>query len=352
MIPAVPRPRRLADLARELGLPLHGAGGELLVRGAAPLADAGPSDLSALYDARFLEAALASRAGALIVPEDQVERFGDRPVLAASSPKAAFARAIALLYPEPDPAPGVDPRAVIGRDVVLGEGVSIGPLAVVGDGCRLGDRVVVGPGAVLLGEVKVGEDTRIHPGVVVYPRTEIGRRCRLLAGAVIGAPGFGVAVDADGRTVRLPQLGRVVLEDDVEVGANTAVDRAMFGETRVGAGTRLDNLVQVGHNVHLGRNVLVAAQTGFAGSCRVGDGTLVGAQAGVGDHVRVGARAVLATRTGVVADVGEGEAVAGFPAMPLATWRRLVAVLRRLPDRWRLLAGKGGGKESKGREEA
>jgi len=348
-----PRPRPLGELARALGLLLRGGGEDLLVHGAAPLDKAGPADLAALYDPRFVDAARASRAGALVVPEDVADRFPDRPVLPAAAPKAVFARAIHLLYPEPSPEPGVDPRAVVGRDVVLGEGVAIGPLACIGDGCRLGNRVVVGPGAVLLPGVTVGEDTRIHPGVVVYPGTEIGRRCRLLAGAVIGAPGFGVALDADGTTVRLPQLGRVVLEDDVEIGANTTVDRAMFGETRIGAGTRLDNLVQVGHNVRLGRNVLVAAQTGFAGSSSVGDGTLIGAQAGVGDHVRVGTGAVLATRAGVLKDVADGAAVAGFPAMPLATWRRVVTILRRLPEAWRRLGRRGGGREKEeGREEA
>ncbi len=354
MIPRVPRPRALRELARALGLPLRGGGGDAGIRGAAPLDAAGPGDLAALYDPRFADAARASRAGALIVPEEVADRFPDRPVLPSRAPKADFARAIELLYPEPSPEPGVDTRAVLGRDVVLGHEVSIGPLAHVGDGCRLGDRVVIGPGAVLLEGVVVGADTRIHPGVIVYPGTEIGRRCRLLAGAVIGAPGFGVAVDAEGRTVRLPQLGRVVLEDDVEIGANTTVDRAMFGETRIGAGTRLDNLVQVGHNVRFGRNVLVAAQSGFAGSSSVGDGTLVGAQAGVGDHVRVGGRAVLATRSGVLKDVADGEAVAGFPAMPLAAWRRLVVILRRLPETWRRIGGRGADrdKKAKGREEA
>ncbi len=352
MIRRPPRPRPLGELARALGLPLRGGGEDLVVRGAAPLDTAGPGDLAALYDARFIDAARASRAGALVVPEDVADRFAGRPVLPARAPKATFARAIELLYPEPPAPPGVDPRAVLGRDVHLGEGVSIAPLAFIGDGCRLGNRVTVGPGAILLEGVVVGDDTRIHAGVVVYPGTGIGRRCRLLGGAVIGAPGFGVAVDADGTTVRLPQLGRVVIEDDVEIGANTTVDRAMFGETRIGAGTRLDNLVQVGHNVHLGRNVLVAAQAGFAGSSSVGDGTLVGAQAGVGDHVRVGTRAVLATRAGVLKDVGDGAAVAGFPAMPLATWRRLVAILRRLPGAWRRLGDRGVRAKEEGREEA
>ncbi len=349
MIPRVPHPLPLGELARALGLPLLGGGEDVVVRGVGPLEAAGPEDLAALHDPRRVDEAAASRAAVLVVPEDLAGRFAGRPVLPARAPRAALARAIEVLYPEAAPEPGVDPRAVIGRDVVLGRGVTVGPLAVIGDGCRLGEGVIVGPGAVLHAGVTVGAGSRVHAGVVVYPGTAIGRRCRLLAGAVIGAPGFGVAVDGEGNTVRLPHLGTVVLEDDVEIGANTTVDRALFGETRVGAGTRLDNLVQVGHNVRLGRNVLVAAQAGFAGSSRVGDGTLVGAQAGVGDHVEVGARSVLAARAGVLQDLGDGAAVAGFPAMPLPAWRRLVAILRRLPGTWRRLTARG---EDGGREEA
>ncbi|MBP7146189.1 MAG: UDP-3-O-(3-hydroxymyristoyl)glucosamine N-acyltransferase [Acidobacteria bacterium] len=336
MIPAGSRPWKLGELASALGLP-HTGDPQFVVRSAGALGEAGPEQLSALYDAARLAEAQCSRAGALIVPRGSEGGFAGRPVLPSAAPKAAFARAIALLHPAPSPPAGVHATAVLAAGVVLGRDVAVGPGAVLGERCQLGDRVVVGAGAVLLADVEVGEETVIHPRAVIYPRTTIGPRCLLLAGCVVGAPGFGHAIDERGRAVRIPHLGRVVLEEEVEIGANATVDRASFGETRLKARSRIDNLVQVAHNCELGEDAMIAALSGLAGSSRMGRNTVMGGQSGLADHVSVGDGSVVAAKTAVFHDVGPGEIVAGIPAMPIARWRRIVSLQGKLPELWRAL---------------
>jgi len=175
--------------------------------------------------------------------------------------------------------------------------------------------------------------------VVVYPQTTIGPRSTLLAGAVVGAPGFGHAVDEAGRALRIPHVGRVVIEEDCEVGANTTIDRATFGETRIRSRARLDNLVQIGHNVDVGPDCMLAGQSGIAGSTRLGRGVLMGGQSGIADHRTVGDGSIVAAKSAVLSDLESGQVVAGIPAMPMARWRRLVAIQSRLPELWRRVVG-------------
>lgn len=318
-----------------------------MVEGAADLASAGLRELAGVFDGKHLSAAQSSSAGVLIVPVALASSFAGRPVLASGAAKASFAKAMTLLYPVERPPAGVHPSAVLGRGVVLGDGVHVGPHVSIGDSVSLGASSVIGAGAVLMDEVQIGVEVWIHPRAVIYPRTLIGDRCVIFAGAVIGAPGFGQARDESGRAVRLPHLGRVVLEADVEVGANSTVDRATFGETRLAQRARLDNLVQVGHNARVGADALIAAQSGLSGSSTLGDGAMMGGQSGLADHVTVGAGSAVAAKSAVFSDVGPREMVAGVPAIPISRWRRIVAVQSRLPELWKRLnaAVEGKGEE-------
>lgn len=334
---------RLDRLAGALGLEFRGRP-ETEVRGAAELAGAGETDLSALFDPRWKGAALSSRAGVLVVSPEMVQDFGERPLLVSRYPRADFARAIDLICPEPVSVPGIHPTVQMGLEVQIGTGVWVGAGSLISDRCKIGNRVRIGPGCVVLDEVELAEDVVIHPRVVLYPRTSIGARSVVLAGAVIGSPGFGFAPSPSG-PVRVPHLGRVVIEPDVEIGANTTVDRATFGETRIGAGTKLDNLVQVAHNVEIGPQVLMASQSGLSGSSRLGRGVVVGGQSGLADHVSVGDGGIVAAKTAVFSDVGPGEAVAGIPAGPAARWRRIAALQNRLPEMWRALRSLTSGQE-------
>jgi UDP-3-O-[3-hydroxymyristoyl] glucosamine N-acyltransferase len=349
VIPRTAKAWRLGELAAALGAECAGER-STRVDGVASLDRAGPSDLAAVYDARAAAMAAASEAGVLVAEPALCEQLAGRPLLLGAAPKALFARAIELVCPRATAATGVHPSAQVGRDVVIGEGSSVGPLVAIGDGCRIGTGVVIGPGSVLLDGVVIGDRAVLHPRVVVYPKTEIGADCELLAGAVVGAPGFGHARDAEGRVVRVPHLGRVVLGQSVEIGANSTVDRATFGVTRIGDRTKIDNLVQIGHNADVGTDVMIAAQSGVSGSSTVEDGVVMGGQSGVADHIRVGRGAAVAAKTAVMQDVREREVVAGSPAIPIRRWRRVVAVQARLPEMWAALRGIRSSRSDRSRE--
>jgi UDP-3-O-[3-hydroxymyristoyl] glucosamine N-acyltransferase len=333
MIPAGRRTWKLAELAGALGVDFAGEAAVEL-SGVEDLASAGPGDLAALYDAGQADRAEASNAGALVVQSSAAERLAGKNLLIAGSPKAALARAAALLRPPGRPETGVHPAAVVSEEAELADDVHVGPGATIGALCRVGSGSIIGPGAVLLDEVEIGREVWIHPRVVVYPRTVIGDRAQIFAGAVIGAPGFGHAHDEEGRAVRIPHLGRVVVDEDAEIGANTCVDRASFGETRIGARAKLDNLVQVGHNADIGPDVMIAGQSGVSGSSRLGRGVVMGGQSGLADHVTVGERSSVAAKTAVFHDVEPGQTVAGVPAQPISKWRRMIAAQAKLPEIW------------------
>lgn len=238
-----------------------------------------------------------------------------RTVVVVEDPKAAFARVIAHLFPELHE-PGVHAGAFVHPSAVLGAGVVVYPGAHVGAGCE------------------IGEGTVIFPNVVLYPGTRLGRRCRVHAGAVLGSDGFAYQ-PGPGGPLKVPHIGGLSVGDDVEIGANSTIDRGLLEDTVVGSGSKLDNLVQVGHNVQLGRAVILAAQVGLAGSVALGDGVLVGGQAGVADHVRLGSGARVGAQSGVGHDVAPGEAVLGTPAVPARLAKRIFAVWKQLPAWWR-----------------
>ena len=302
---------------------------ERRITGVAALEEAGPGDLSFFTNPRYREAALVSRAGAILVGADT--ELPGRDLLEAEEPYLALAEILDRIYPEAAPSAGVSPDARLGNHVRLGRDVAIDPFAVIGHGCVLGDGVAIGAGCVVGERCTLGDGARLYPRVVLYPRTEIGARCRIHSGVVLGGDGFGYATSR-GIHRKVPQLGRVVLEDDVEIGANTTIDRGTIGETRIGAGTKIDNLVMLGHGVVVGAHSILAGQVGIAGSTRIGQHVVLGGQVGAIGHLRIGDRVMAAARAAIYSDVDDGAVVGGMPAMDHKVWRKTQATLKVLPE--------------------
>ncbi len=319
---------KLSALARALGGEVVGSG-DVDVTGLAEPDRARPGMIVMVREARDLPHAEASEASALLLP--QTLSSARKPAIRTPNVRVAFARMIALLSPEPPTAAGIHPTAVLGQGTTLGPDCSIGPYVVIGDGCTLGAGVVVHASSTIGRQVSVGDRSVLYPHVTIYDRSVIGRHVVLHAGVVIGSDGFGYAPEA-GQQIRIPHVGRVVLDDEVEVGANTTIDRATLGETHIGAGTKIDNLVQIGHNVRIGKNVVIVAGVDIAGSVTIGDGAILAGQAGIVDHVEVGAGATVLVRGLVAKDVPPGAVVSGMPARPHRDELKLQATLRRLPD--------------------
>jgi UDP-3-O-[3-hydroxymyristoyl] glucosamine N-acyltransferase len=319
---------RLGDLAAAVGGCVRG-NADRIIRGVAALEDAGPDDLSFFTNAKYRDALTGSKAGAILVGPG-IELAG-RDILEVPEPYVALAGILARFDHEVPPPPGVSSDARVGAGAVLGRDVAIGAFAVIGEGARLGDRVVVGEGSIIGAACEIGEGTQLRPRVVLYPRTAVGARCLLHAGVVLGGDGFGFAT-SKGVHRKVPQLGRVVVEDDVEIGANSTVDRGTLGETRIGAGTKIDNLVMIAHGVVIGPNGLFAAQTGIAGSTRIGRNVTFAGQSGAIGHLRIGDGAIVAAKAAVYADVGDKAFVAGIPAVDHRSWKRAQASFKALPE--------------------
>lgn len=319
-----------SELAQALDAELEGA--DRALAGAAPLESAGETDLAFAGSAKSFAAARSSLAGCLIVPEEYGAADG-QSIIRSTSPRAAFAQALALLYPARAIHPGIHASAQLEEDIAVASTAEVGPLCTVGRGSVIGPYTRLGPGCHLGRDVHLGSHCLIHAHATLYDHTRVGDRVILHSGCVLGADGFGFA-PSGGRWVKFPQVGRVEIEDDVEIGANSCVDRAALGRTRIGAGTKLDNMVHVGHNCDIGRNVVVAAQTGFSGGVRVGDGAIIGGQVGIGDKARIEAGAVLGSGSGVLTSkiVRAGQPVWGTPARPLKEYLEQLALFRKLPE--------------------
>ena len=296
------------------------------------LAAAGPGDLSILTSAVYREEARASRAGALLVGREEDGLAQD--LLVCPDPAWALGELLRRFHPPPPAEPGAHPTAVVAASAQVDPTATLGPHVVVGDGSRVEARAVLHAGVVVGRSCRVGPDSVLHPRVVLYDGTELGARVVVHAGAVLGADGFGYAAHG-GALVKVPQVGRVVIEDDVEIGANSAVDRATLEETRIGAGSKLDNLVQVGHNVRLGRGCVLCGQAGIAGSTRLGDGVVLAGQSGVSGHIELGDGVQVAAKSAVLQSVPAGSKVAGIPAVALGEWRRQASRLARLGELFR-----------------
>ncbi len=303
----------------------------------APIDTAGESELAFIGTRKAETEAENSAAGCLLVPLEWAGA-GHRTVIRVAEPRTAFARAMSRFYPTAELKPGVHPSAVVGR-VEMGALVYIGPHVVIGDGSRLGVATSIEAGCSIGKRVVLGDGCILHPNVTIYDNVDIGRGTILHSGCVIGADGFGYVME-HGRWHKFPQVGRVEIGEFVEIGANSCVDRAALGVTSIGEGTKLDNMVHVGHNCRIGRHVVVAAQTGFSGSVVVEDYAVIGGQVGIGDKARIESRATLGSGCGVLSSkiVRSGETVWGTPARPLKQHLETLANLAKLPDLRRELA--------------
>jgi len=302
---------------------------ERVVTGVTDLASAGPDDLTYVADHEHLESARASRAGAFIAPHGLTGL--PAPALHCREPRRALATVLHLFHPAVERAPGIDESARVAADARVHPTASIAALAVVESGAVIGARAWVGPLVYVGAGVTVGDGCLLHPHVVIYGGCRLGRRVLVHAGAVIGADGFGFIPDRD-VPVKIPQVGTVIVEDDVEIGANSTIDRATLGETVIGRGTKIDNLVHIGHNVEVGERCLMAAQSGISGSCRIGNDVIMGGQVGLADHVSIGDGAMLAGGTAVMRDVPAGQRFAGRWARPATLSHRIWIAEAQLPD--------------------
>ena len=318
----------LRELASALGCALRG-NGEVEVQRVRGIEDSGPGDLTFVANRRYVTRLSTTRASAVIVSPELDTAL---PSLLSPNPYLAYARAARLLHPEQRPAAGVHPTAFVDPTAERAEDVHVGALAVVGPRVRVGARTVLHPQVVLYPEVAIGEDCVLHSGVQVRERCRLGRRVIVQNGAVIGADGFGFARDQDGCYEKIPQVGIVVIEDDVEIGALSAIDRASMGETRIGRGTKLDNLVQVGHSVTIGEHTVLAGQVGVAGSTRIGNRVTLAGQVGVAGHLTIGDGVVATAQTGIPSSVEAGEVISGYPAIDNREWLKASAVFTRLPE--------------------
>jgi UDP-3-O-[3-hydroxymyristoyl] glucosamine N-acyltransferase len=320
---------KVREIARLVG---GEAQGELEkdISGVAALGTAGERDLAFAEGELALRRATGSSAGCVLVPEGNAVE--GRTTIAVKNLRLAFIRAAEALHPPPAARPGIHPTALIAAGARLGPGVGVGPYAVVESGAIVGAGTSLGAGAYLGEGVELGERCLLYPRVSVYPGVKVGNRVILHAGVVLGSDGFGYLF-AEGRHQKFPQMGGLVIEDDVEIGANSTVDRGSLGTTRIGEGTKIDNLVQVAHNVTIGRHSVIAAQTGISGSTEIGDYVVMGGQVGIGDHARIEDGAVIGGGTGILPGktVRKGSVMWGTPARPLSEFKKMYAQLSRLP---------------------
>jgi UDP-3-O-[3-hydroxymyristoyl] glucosamine N-acyltransferase len=322
---------RVREIAELLEAAFEGDG-ERDISAAAPLESAGAAEISFASTSKARREAAASAAGCLVVPPD-LELEG-RTLIRAKDPRAAFAKVIRRLHPEPPRASGIHPTALVAGTAKLGEGVAAGPYAVIGERCEIGEGTSIGAHCVLGDDVRVGPGSVLHARVTLYPRVVVGARAVLHSGVVLGADGFGF-VFAQGRYTAFPQIGRLVLGDDIELGANTTIDRAALGATVIEDGVKLDNLIHIGHNCHIGQHVVIAAQTGIAGGSSIGRHAVIGGQVGIGDNVTIQSGAVLGSKSGVLPGKvlkGGGIVYWGVPAKPLKEYLEILAVMAKLPE--------------------
>jgi UDP-3-O-[3-hydroxymyristoyl] glucosamine N-acyltransferase len=323
---------KLQDIADRLHCRLEGDP-DLDIVGIAAIHKAEPGDLTFVADARYLPHLAATRASAVILGAARGAALRvPCAILRADDPYTAFAHAVALFAPDTRPAPGVDPLSAVAGDAAIGADVSIGPFVTIGAGAVVGARTVVYPNVVIGAGARIGDDCVIHSQVSIREGVVIGHRVTLHDGVVVGSDGYGFARQTDGTHLKIPQHGDVVIEDDVEIGANATIDRPAIGETRIGAGTKIDNLVHVAHGVAIGRRVLLAAQVGIAGSTTIGDDVMMAGQSGVAGHITVGDKAIVGAKSAVLQPVDAGAFVTGSPAFAHAGWRRASVVFRHLPS--------------------
>jgi UDP-3-O-[3-hydroxymyristoyl] glucosamine N-acyltransferase len=326
---------RLLELAVLAGFEAPNGSGELEITGVASLQEARPGDITFFGNPRYLAQLRLSKASAVFVPLEFREEIG--PVLLnVENPSTAFASVVsAFAPPEVVAEPGIHPSAVVSSSAKLGERVSVGPLAVIGNSAVIGSGSVIGAGCLIGSEVHLGEGCHLHPGAIIRERCILGNRVILQPGAVIGSCGFGYEFK-EGRHVKIPQTGIVEIGDDVEIGANTTVDRARFGRTIIGEGSKIDNLVQIAHNVQIGSHTIICSQVGISGSTRIGSYVTLAGQVGLAGHIEIGDKAVLGAKAGVSKNVPAGSMLIGAPAKPMKEFKQTnfyISQLHKLYDR-------------------
>ena len=322
----------LRELSESLGGELRAGSPETTVTGISSLAEAGEGEISFFANPKYLAALRRSRATAILVPRQFPTDSGlASALIAVDDPAASFQTLVTRFTPlPPADVPGIAPTAIVAPGARLGENVSVGPYVVIEEGATLGDNVVVGAYCFIGADSRVGEGSRLYPRVTIRERCLVGRRALIHSGVVIGSDGFGFEL-REGRQVKVPQTGIVQIDDDVEIGANTTIDRARFGKTHIGEGTKIDNLVQVAHNVVVGPHSILCAQAGISGSTRLGSYVVMAGQAGTVGHIEIGDGAILAAKTGAAKSVPPKTVVFGYPSEPLNEFKENFARVRRLP---------------------
>jgi UDP-3-O-[3-hydroxymyristoyl] glucosamine N-acyltransferase len=332
------------EIARTVGGTVVGDGGRV-VSGAGSLSRAGPEDLVFADGIKYSKDLQASKAGAAILPASMDPPQGMSGIKVAQ-PAVAMAKALALLFPRERAFPGISPAAHLGQGLEIQEGVGIGPGAFIGDRVKIGRGTEIHSGVTIGRDTLIGEDCILYPGVHVYHEVTLGNRVILHSGVVIGADGYGFVQERIGgaspaeplRHCKMPQVGKVVIEDDVEVGANSTIDRAALDETVIGRGTKIDNLVMIAHNCRIGRHSLVIAQVGVSGSVETGDYVTLAGQAGIAGHLRIGSRAIVGAQAGVTKDIPDGQVVLGSPAVDARLGRKAYTLIDSLPEFKKTLA--------------
>jgi UDP-3-O-[3-hydroxymyristoyl] glucosamine N-acyltransferase len=328
---------KLSDLARQTGATTEAEHSDIEITGAAGLDEAEAGDVSFLANPRYTPRLQTTRASAVFVGEGVETGREDILVLRARDPYLAYTRALRLFHPEPDFEPFIHPAASVDPSARIGAGVRIGACAVVGRDAEIGERVLIHPNVTVYEGVRVGADSVLHSGVALREGTQVGERVRIHNNVVVGSDGFGYAKDEQGRWLKIPQTGRVVIEDDVEIGAGTTIDCASVGETRIARGVKIDNLVQIGHSCTVGEDSLLCAQVGLAGSSHVGRRVILAGQVGVAGHLTIGDDVVLTAKSATSHNVPAGKVLSGVPAFDNREWLRSTAAFRRLGEMQRTI---------------
>jgi UDP-3-O-[3-hydroxymyristoyl] glucosamine N-acyltransferase len=320
--------KKLKELTELVGGTLIGDG-EVEISGVASMDEAQPGDITFIAHPRYLRKLDETRASAIILSKEVPA--ADKPLICAANPLLAFVKILTLFFAKPYQSKGIDPKAWISPSALLGKDLSIHPYVYIGDRCEIGDRVTLYPGVYVGEDSAIGEDSVLYPNVSVYARSRIGKRVILHGGVIIGADGFGYVKEGT-KNVKIPQVGKVIIEDDVEVGANSTIDRAALGETIIRKGVKIDNLVQVAHNVQIGEDSILVAQVGIAGSTKVGKNVILAGQVGVVDHIEIGDNVQVGAQSGVGQSLPANQAYSGAPAMPHREWLRMTMTFPKLPE--------------------
>jgi UDP-3-O-[3-hydroxymyristoyl] glucosamine N-acyltransferase len=322
-------PIRVSTLAKQLNCPYKGKG-TTLISSVSSLEDAEKGDIVFLAHRKFLSQLERTKASAAIIPAD--ETFDRIPVIRSENPQLSFIQVVEYFFQPHRPVPGIHPLACISPTAKVGKDVSIGAFAFIGDDVEIGNRAVIFPFVAMYPRTKVGRDCVIHSHVSIREETSIGNRVIIHNGAVIGSDGFGYIQDKKKSHIKIPQKGVVLIEDNVEIGANTTIDRASLGKTIIRKGAKIDNLVQIAHNVEIGTDVILAAQTGIAGSSKIQKKVIAGGQVGIADHLEIGDNVIMAAKTGVTKNIPANTVVAGYPHLDIRDWRKAWVSIPQLYD--------------------